>query len=262
MRKFLGFALLIASALALCGFQSQVIMARRPKLSGGGGPTVVQPTSSHFWAVNSSGCAIYGSNPTTCAFPQNVSSGHGVYVHLMFGTTGTLATPTSSGTATIGSFTEIGSGCDAATTACGGAQAWYRASVTGSGTLTISDIPPASNNTSVHIWEIANDGGADSGTNPVYAYNNTGCTTGCAIGGASGITPATTGDLIICDEAGSSAATISAVTPYTLIGQNSATGNNLTDFAADYIAPSTSAITGTYTTSAADNMLNSCLAIK
>ena len=218
----------------------------------GGGFSLVQPKSSN--TLTSAGCGNYAST-VTCPMPINVTAGNALYIYLAFTqTSGTFGAPAkSSGTATIGTCTAIGSGSTA-----GGAQAWYTCSVTGSGSLTLSETASATNNLVMLPFEITGGTGVDSGTNPVYT-NNTCYSTSCS---NVSITTVTSGDIVLNAIAGSSSITYSAITPYTAAGTSAAAANNVDYYIGYYTAASAGAVNGTFTTNATAAYQQGILAIK
>ncbi len=218
--------------------QQIVANTSAPAGGGGGGIAIVQPTAGNPLAQS---CSIFASNPTTCAYPVNVTSGNQALVLAISGAAGTLGTPAcSSGTATIGTFTAIGGGSSA-----GGVQQWFKAGITGSGSCTISVSVPASSNSAVLIFEVSGFNSVDTGTNPVYHSASCFTPTGCAAGS---ITPGTTSDLILFGITGGQSTTAySALSPYTSSGTGLGNaGNNNAWMTGNYTAPSTSAINPTF----------------
>ena len=208
--------------------------------------TIVQPTSGNPLAA---ACAQFTGATNTCAYPINVTSGNKGYVLIVSQGAGTVATPTkSAGTATIGTITPATSA-----STVGGAMRWFTFSITGTGSLTISETFSTSGNIGVFPFEVSNSSGVDSSST---------CTVGTAVGGAcfhssntfstsyvtAAITPATAGDLLLIAEQNGTNQTISALTPYTISGQGPGTaGNDVSWFTANYTDSTTGNVAGTYT---------------
>jgi hypothetical protein len=255
MRKFLGFVALCS--LGFCAFQ--IPMGSTWQGSGGGGASIVQPTSSNPLAA---ACGQYGST-NTCAYPVNVTSGNEGFVLLSSTATGTFTAPSkSAGTATIGTVTAVGSGCDATGATCGGAQQWYQFSITGSGSLTISAGFSVSTNLSVLVFEVSSYHSVD--TTPVYhSLTSSFCSSACAL---ASITPGTTGDLIMAGMANAATGDTYTTSPYTLSGTGPGTVSSDTMWITmNYTAPSTSTINPTFTPSGAlggQSPLDSAMAVK
>lgn len=214
--------------------------------SGGGttataSPSIVQPTVAN---PLDPACAQF-STTNTCAYPLNVTSGNQGFVQIIANNTGTISTPTkSAGTATIGTITAVGAGCNVTGATCGGAQQWYTFAITGSGSLTISETFSSGLSLGVLLFEVSNYHSVD--TSPLYhAVSSSFCTSACAL---VSITPGTTSDLILAGLMTGNTGDTYTVTPYTLSGSGLGTvGNDVSWFTANYTAPSTSAISATFT---------------
>jgi hypothetical protein len=186
--------------------------------SGGALPSIVQPTAGNPLAAT---CAQFTAATNTCAYPVNLTAGNTAYVLITAGTAGTVGVPTCSGTATVGTFTAVGAGSTA-----GGAQQWYKAAITGSGSCTVSETYSASTNVGVFPFEVSNDGGVDG--SPVYSLTSCFSTTGCTL---ASFTPGTTSDLVLTAVmSGATTVTYSSLTPYTLVGQGAGSTGNETSF--------------------------------
>lgn len=215
------------------------------------GVSIVQPTSGNQLAA---GCGYYAAT-ISCTMPVNVTSGNILRVYFGAQTTGTISSipAKSSGTATVGTCSATGGGSTS-----GGVQQWYSCAITGSGSLTLSATFSATNNLVLFPFEIASDGGLDSGTNPTYSSGS--CfATACS---NSSITTATANDLVINIAAGGASNTYSAYTPYASISSSNAPANNVNFILGKYTAVSTGAVGGTFTTNTTINYLSSSLAIK
>ena len=215
--------------------------------------SIVQPTIANPLA---STCAQFPGTPTTCAMPLNVTSGNVLYVYVVAATTGTLGTPTkSSGTSTIGAFSAIGGGSTA-----GGEQQWYKASITGSGSLTLTSTFSTSNDVGLFPFEVSNDGGVDSGTNPVYEALNPFCTTGC---NTVSITTVANGDLVLYANMFGASTTPSTLSPYTLSGSNNVTSSNqLPWLTGNYTEVTAGTVSGTFNQTSTAAYQDSAIAIK
>lgn len=217
-------------------------------------PSIVQPTVAHPLA----GDCVYYANPNTCAMPQNVTAGNTLRLLLILDHTGcTFSTPTqSAGTATVGTFTLDGTG-----SSTDGSYAVYKAPITGSGSATISSGYTVCSTTyeGVFPFEIANDSGLDTGTNPVYYEDGTYCTS-CTI---ASITTATANDLVLYVVMQDYATTYSALTPYTLSGQYSlVTGNENSWLTSNYTEVSAGTVTGSFTSSSGYQFFSMVVAVK
>lgn len=217
-------------------------------------PAVVQPTTGNPILDT---CTNYATH-VTCAYPINVTSGNEAYVFIATSGTSVIATPTcSSGTATIGTFTAVGAGSSA-----GGQQQWYRAAITGSGSCTVSETITGGTSQYVGVFpfEVSNDGGVDSGTNPVY--NSVSCFGPTTCNNVS-ITTSTANDLLLYVFMGGSTAVYSALTPYSVATNvNNPGGNQLAFLAGSYVSSTATTVGGTYTVSNTVNPWNSVIAIK
>jgi len=227
--------------------------------SGGSNATIVQPTSANPLAA---ACGQYvGGTTNTCSAPVNVTSGNELFILTAASSVQTLSAPTkSSGTATIGTITQIGSGCSATGTSCEGSMRWDQASITGSGSITITCNYGASTNVGCFPFEVSNYHSVDTG--PVY-HGLTGsfCSSACAL---ASITPGTANDLLLVVSV-NGAYTSSTVTPYLLSGNGNLTGNNISWTTANYTAPNTSTINPTLTPGTAyggQNPQDSVVAVK
>lgn len=227
--------------------QEVVVALRHP--TGSAATAVVQPTAGNPLAAS---CADYNQTSISCAYPINVTAGNTAYVLVFVGAKATIGTPScSSGTATIGTFTLI------ANNTRGGEMAWYSASITGSGSCTVSaTITAASTNETLLPFEVSGSGGIDSGTNPVFAYPD--CTATCS---TPGITTSTANDLLLFGLMYPiPSATFSALTPYTLSGQD---GTGPIWMTGNYTAASAGKVNGSFSNSGAStNTQMSVLAIK
>ena len=111
----------------------------------------------------------------------------------------------------------------------------------------------------VFPFEIANDSGLDTGTNPVYYEDGTYCTS-CTI---ASITTATANDLVLYVVMQDYATTYSALTPYTLSGQYSlVTGNENSWLTSNYTEVSAGTVTGSFTSSSGYQFFSMVVAVK
>lgn len=234
----------------ITALQGQVRVPGPGGLTSAAAVTLVQPTTSNSIA---STCSAYsGVTTITCAFPLNLSAGNSIYVAVFIPGGNTVTSPLAcSGTATIGSFSTIGSG--------GNGINWYRATISGSGSCSLSTTMSSAGGMFIFPFEISSDGGADSGTNPVYnqtAYSGATVT-------LTSITPATINDLILSVFfSQNNPNTYSSLSTYTLVNQGNSTTSSF--FTGSYVAPATSAIspTATQSNTAFGNVWDSAISVK
>lgn len=256
--------LLITSILALsCALSAAQGLGGKAGIGGsaglGGGATVssgatvVQPTSG---SPLNAACAQFTGGTNTCAYPVNVTSGNEAYVLIIAGGAGTIGTPTkSAGTATIGTFTSVAAAC-----ATGGEMQVFKAAITGTGSATISETFSTSTNIGVFPFEVSNDGGPDTGTNPVCHTSNPFSTSYVT----ASVTTATANDVILLARMGGTTQVFTALTPYTLSGQGPGTaGNDTSWFTGNYTSASATTVNGSYTaTPGSDTEQDIVVAIK